>query len=71
MAQGDHRLLAQARALEEEARRFYAAARLATQDELLAATLHFLETQHALALHQLDDEALRLAVPADSPPASP
>jgi|GEM_PF-3736730 len=60
MSQGETDLLRQALALEEQARAFYAAARLAVADEFLAATFHYLEIQRQLAQHQLDDEALRL-----------
>ncbi|HYE79933.1 MAG TPA: hypothetical protein VEI97_18275 [bacterium] len=69
MSQGDAALLRSAQELEESVRAFYARARQVATDEFLAATFHFLETQHALALQQLDDERLRLEGPRAPTPA--
>ena len=63
MAQGDGEILLRALELEEAARAYCAQGRQTATDPFLAATLHFLETQHALAIHQLEDERLRLQPP--------
>ncbi|MEO7995189.1 MAG: hypothetical protein ABI743_12395 [bacterium] len=60
MSQSAPALVAAAQDLERQACAFYAQARGETDDPLLIATLHFLETQRQLALHQLLDEAARL-----------
>ncbi len=67
MSQGDPALVAAAQDLERQACAFYAQARVSTDDPLLIATLHFLETQRQLALHQLLDEAARLVSEPSTP----